>query len=495
MVKKRGRNASRDDGAGGRIAAASDAWSAWGIAGAGATSAARTTAMDGRPPLPGFSLGRRRVDNCAGGAVPGTGSDAPGRRGGPMMPPAGYVLKRHVFEVAAAAAYDIDDGAFGATEDGADCGLGLNLQRRREQRPSRSFVPKVLPPSTADDHNERHHRPKASGNLLARDGKELNFHAVRESMKNRFVASSAGETNAPDTGAPPPPTVDDDDVIVPGIRDLDEEEFVDVAETAWVPTRLLCKRWGVPVPSTVGMSAVTGGGRGRQGKEEDYFRRTVYEPAVADRRRDGDNTTKTTTNGGEVGVSVSDGGATTGALDDESDDAGPPPTRPSAEVFRSIFDAESDMDISSSDDDVDAPEKEEGRDGSTAAQTKEEGEGGGNPEWNGEFANADDSRPPDPIDSSSSCQSVSSSSRTKIRRKRHRRHRRSSRDDSESDEARRMREGTRHGEGRRRRQRDYGSQSDGEESGGSYDGEDSRKKTDKKTKKKKHRSRSRHGKS
>ena len=457
--------------------------------------------MDGRPPLSGFSLGRRRVDNCAGGAVPGTGSDAPGRRGGPMMPPAGYVLKRHVFEVAAAAAYDVDDvddGAFGAraTEDGADCGLGLNLQRRREQRPSRSFVPKVLPPSAADDHNERHHRPKASGNLLARDGKELNFHAVRESMKNRFVASSAGETNAPDTGAPPPPTVDDDDVIVPGIRDLDEEEFVDVAETAWVPTRLLCKRWGVPVPSTVGMSAVTGGGRGRQGKEEDYFRRTVYEPAVADRRRDGDNTTKTTTNGGEVGVSVSDGGATTGALDDESDDAGPPPTRPSAEVFRSIFDAESDMDISSSDDGVDAPETE-GRDGRTKAQTKEEGEGGGTPERNGEIANADDPRPPGPIDSSSSCQSASSSGSrsTKIRRKRHRRHRRSSRDDSEHDEARRTREGTRHGGGRRRRQRDYSSQSDAEESGGSYGSEDSRKRAREKKKKKKHRSRSRHGKS
>ena len=500
-VKKRGRNASRDDGAGGRIAPASDAWSAWGIAGAGATSAARTTAMDGRPPLSGFSLGRRRVDTCAGGADPGTGSDAPGRGGGPM-PPAGYVLKRHVFEVVAAATGgDDDEGAFGAraTEDGADCGLGLNLQRRREQRPSRSFVPKVLP-SAADD-NERRHRPEASGKLLARDGKELNFHAVRESMKNRFVASSAGATDAPDAGAPPPPTVDDDDDdVVPGIRDLDEEEFVDVAETAWVPTRLLCKRWGVPVPSMVG-----GGsdqrlsrqeGRGGQGKEEDYFRRTVYEPAVADRRRDGDNTTKTKTttkNGGEVNASASDGGATTGALDDESDDAGPPPMRPSTEVFRSIFDAESDMDISSSDDDVDAPETE-GRDGSTMTQTKEEGGGSATPERNGEIDNADDSRPPDPIDSSSSCQSASSSSSssTTIRRKRHRRHRHSSRDDSEYDEGRRMREGTRHSEGRRRRQRDYSSQSDGEESGGSYGSEDSRKRTNKKKKKKKHRSRSRH---
>ena len=64
-MKKRGRNASRDDGAGGRIAAASDAWSAWGILCAGATSAARTMAMDCRPALSGFSLGRRRVDNCA----------------------------------------------------------------------------------------------------------------------------------------------------------------------------------------------------------------------------------------------------------------------------------------------------------------------------------------------------------------------------------------------------------------------------------------------
>ena len=425
-----------------------------------------------------------------------------------MPPPGGYVLKRHVFEVDAAAEGGDGGGASGATEDGADCGLGLNLQLRREQRPSRSFVPKVLP-SAADD-NGRRHRPGASGEkLLARDGTELNFRAVRESMKNRFVASSsAGAADAPDTGAPPPPPpptvdVDDDDdgVVPPGTRDLDEEEFVDVVETAWVPTRLLCKRWGVPVPSTVGTSAAAGvgsagGGRGGRGKERDYFLRTVYEPAVADRRRDGNNTTGRTMNGGEVDAPASDGCASNGALDDESDDAGPPPTRPSAEVFRSIFDAESDMDISSSDDGVDAPETE-GRDGRTTAQTKEEGEGGGTPERNGEIANADDPRPPGPIDSSSSCQSASSSGSrsTKIRRKRHRRHRRSSRDDSEHDEARRTREGTRHGGGRRRRQRDYSSQSDAEESGGSYGSEDSRKRAREKKKKKKHRSRSRHGKS
>jgi hypothetical protein len=82
--------------------------------------------------------------------------------------------------------------------------LGLNLQRRREQRPSRSFVPKVLPPSAADDHNERHHRPKASGKLLARDGKELNSDVHRlykwvESLHGMYRSHKHGRQSGSST--------------------------------------------------------------------------------------------------------------------------------------------------------------------------------------------------------------------------------------------------------------------------------------------------------
>ncbi|KAL3766974.1 hypothetical protein ACHAW5_002882 [Stephanodiscus triporus] len=385
---------------------AADAWSAWGMGVGGGgddkgiVATRRTKTIDGRPPLSGFSLGRRRdFDKGDVGVDSETGPDAPVRWKGPI-PPAGYVLRRHVF----AAAKD-NDGVVPSAEDDADCGLGLNLQRRREQRPSRSFVPSVLPPAD----NERHCRStEASGPLLARDGTELNFHAVRESMKNRFVAS-AGTMDAPDIGAPPV-IVDDDDN--PSMRNLNEEEFVDVTSTTWVPTRLLCKRWGVPIPSTMGTSGVaaegsTGGGRGRGGKEEDYFLRTVYEPAVAaDRRRGGDGVMVSRTNGGEDAASKSEGVTMTSSSDDESDAVGPPPTRPSAEVFRAIFDAESDMDISSSDDnddngvdnndgnnnDNDDENDDEiiltkGRDGSTAVHTREERGGGVTPEQNRDITN------------------------------------------------------------------------------------------------------------
>ncbi|KAL3811061.1 hypothetical protein ACHAXA_004572 [Cyclostephanos tholiformis] len=433
--------------------------------------------MDGRPPLSGFSLGRRAASDGSSVVDARPGTDAPRRWRGPL-PPVGYVLKRHVFDVADVAAAAGDAFRAKATKDGADCGLGLILQRRREERQPRSFVPRVLP-SVDDERREQ----KQSGKLLARDGTELNFHAVRESMKNRFVASSTEIANATDPVAPPRTVVAVDDDDHTSKRDPDEEEFVSVFETVWVPTRLLCKRWNVPVPSTVGMSAAMDVGsvseRGRrQGKEEDYFRQTVYEPAVAGRRKDV---------GGERGLSTSnitsDGGVMPVALDDESDSVGPPPTRPTVEVLRSIFDAESDMDISSSDEDESdvGVANMVGRDESGVAKTKEEGgKVGATSKQNGDITNVDNFCPPDPIDSSSSCDfSSSNSSRSTMRgHNRHRRHRRRSRGDGGYDKERKIRE-RRHG------------RSDKDETRG-YHSNDMRKRTKKKKKKKTHRS---HGKS
>jgi hypothetical protein len=92
------------------------------------------------------------------------------------------------------------------------------------------------------------------------------------------------------------------------------------------------------------------------------------------------------------------------AVDDEvSDTVGPPPpTRPSAEIFRSIFDVESDMDISSSDDDESgektarAPTKVKGEE-DRAVVTKK----------NGENANVNNSHLSEPINAHTSCDSDS----------------------------------------------------------------------------------------
>ncbi len=93
---------------------------------------------------------------------------------------------------------------------------------------------------------------------------ELNFNGVWESMKNCL----SHRQERPNIGAPPPTIIDEDPVM----QNLDEEEFVEVTSTAWMLTRWLCRQWGVPVPSTAGMSAMAaeglaGRGQGWGGKE------------------------------------------------------------------------------------------------------------------------------------------------------------------------------------------------------------------------------------
>ncbi|KAL7529102.1 hypothetical protein ACHAWF_002843, partial [Thalassiosira exigua] len=299
-----------------------DAWGAWGAVEDGESGVAAKT-MDGKPPLPGFQLGR---ELGSGDRDRGDKPDAPKRWRGPM-PPSGYVLKRHVFPK--------DDGG-AAPQEGhahvADAGLGLDLRRlgRRSESKPGSFVPKVLPPST-------------SRKMLARDGTKLNFHAVKESMKSRFT-SAATKADAP---AKEVPGEGGDDA-----PDRDAEEWVNVSVASWIPTRLFCKRWGVPMPSTEGASAAAAGlaasTRTPLGREEEYFRRTVYEPVASDQivaNRNGKLESVRKDAAGPMGPGMLPDGSI------EEDDGAPPPTRPSEAAFRSVFDADdSDMDISSSDD-------------------------------------------------------------------------------------------------------------------------------------------------
>eukprot|EP00970_Alexandrium_tamarense_P005056 scaffold825_cov196-Alexandrium_tamarense.AAC.1 len=300
------------------------AWSAWGMgveeggastAAGNVTLAQRTTTLDGKPPLTGFALSQKRMDTTAN-------IDAPKRWKGPSLP-SGYVLKRHVFQPEKLdAASDVNNRL--------DSGLGLDLSSQRtqqhrqhhQQRQPQSIIPRVLPPS--DD------RQPSSDKMMAKNGTEMNFHAVRESMKNRFVTS--GSATEPSRDMAPPAT-------------QHRDEWVDVTITTWLPTRLLCKRWGVPVPSaSEGLSATSTVGDPRPGGEEEYFRQMVYGPVVANQQQTGE-----ATKGGEATTN----GSTDihGTVQDDEDTA-PPPTRPSESVFQSIYDVdESDMDISSSDED------------------------------------------------------------------------------------------------------------------------------------------------
>ena len=100
-----------------------------------------------------------------------------------------------------------------------------------------------------------------------------------------------------------------------------------------------------------------------RGKEEEYFRRTIYEPAVAQRQKgkEGDAAPKVSVDAGRKEAAST--GATVGHATDrgatssgEEEDAGPPPVRPSKDVFRAIFDAGSDI-SSSDDDDRNEPER------------------------------------------------------------------------------------------------------------------------------------------
>jgi len=295
----------------GKVAA--DAWSAWGI---GESPAVKRTTMDGKPPLSGFTLAASTDSQAK--------SVAPKRWKGPTVP-SGYVLKHHVFTKEE----DCDIKESGG--DGMDSGLGLDLQHRQEQQPSRASVPK-LPPSRLQPP------PPPDGKMLSRGGNEMNFHAVKESMKNRFT--SAAETTTTTTNASESEVKDDNN----NKQDMDKEEWVTVEVSTWLPTRLLCKRWGITAPSTVGMSE-TGKGGMVQSKEESYFRQTI----MAEQPDVGSSNTKTPASGSKT---TADSGMQVDNFlgDDDQEDIAPPSERPSDAVFQSIFNAESDMDISSDDD-------------------------------------------------------------------------------------------------------------------------------------------------
>ncbi len=276
-----------------------DAWDSWGM---GKGDSLKAVTSDGKPPLPGFQLGQQ-INN----------DNNFKRWPGPMVP-SGYVLRRHVFltddRVKTAAAYTVNN---------SDCGLGLDLQSRKSQRPFRSTVPTVLP------HSE--HQQQSV--MRARNGTELDFNAVKESMKNRFVSSSGDGNVAATTKS----DAEEDTT--------DKEEWINVTSTSWIPTRLLCKRWGIPLPSTSGAASSTTANTERVSAtgEEAYFHETVLPKQKG---------------GEESGRSIM--GTDTKNREEEDyleetvdgDIVEPPPNRPSNDVFKSIFDASSDMDISSS---------------------------------------------------------------------------------------------------------------------------------------------------
>jgi len=466
-----------------------EAWSVWGVGvGQSASSfSTKITTMDGKPPLSGFTLSQSIDTSHLGNQKP----DASKRWKGPMLP-SGYVLKRHVFPIEDMNAAQV------AAVDRTDSGLGLDLQRHG--RTPRSIIPKVLPPSSSGQKQNQ-----TSEKMLARDGTELNFHAVRESMKNRFV-SSTGTSNAN-----APESADAVNNESNNSQNMDKEEWVRVTVTPWMPTRLLCKRWGVPVPSTAAMSAATGeeasGGRARR-KEEDYFRQTIYEPALAVQRQKGEDMPKGSNvlkelNGEKVTSMSGNGGHRSDNVLEQEEDAGPPPDRPSNDVFQAIFDAESDMDISSSSEDDNGVEQE--RDGQhTTTQTKK-----GISAPNGlddETNNSEKSNPNRIADTNNpkldspennnngevSTTDGSDSYNSHIyakRRKRRHHHRRSRNDPDDSDEDRTERKrGEKHRRKHHRRRRHSGSESDGESDGCGSDDYHERKKS----KKHRHRSRSRH---
>lgn len=300
-----------------------DAWGAWGMGG-GTTSASALTS-DGKSALPGFQLESRHPNNS---------TKRTQRWAGPKLP-SGYVLKRHVFQ----SEQGVKTAVASYTVNNTDIGLGLDLQSRRQQRPSRSSVPKILP-----------HSDQTQQSPSTRNGSELNFNAVKESMKNRFVSCS-GDT------AP----LKSDDNVVRGENEgdaKDKEEWITVTNSSWMPSRLLCKRWGVPFPSTSGAAVVTQTAASTKERaytgEETYFNETVLSKQ-----------SQNDSNGGSGGRIM---GVESKNREDvvyntemvEEDIAVPPPTRPSDDLFRSIFDdAGSDMEISSSDEDEDDDDEEE----------------------------------------------------------------------------------------------------------------------------------------
>jgi hypothetical protein len=301
-----------------------DAWSAWGFgtgSAAGHNAAAKPLTQDGKPPLPGFILSRK--------VLPGVRSiteNANNRWEGPKVP-SDYVLKRHVF-----AKEDNSDPSSANGLDRNDYGLGLDLQARQSQnKPPRREMPIQILPSS-DTSKE------APEKLLAKDGTALSFHAVRESMKNRFVSSTLTTQDSSQEDAP--------NVIEN--KDKESEEWIDVTIATWMPARLLCKRWGVPISTDYGVAADSTVNTKRTGEDE-FFQNTIFDPTVAKRR---DQRTSSETPSKQQTATTASKPAAFDELNDElfESDERAAPTRPSETIFRSIFDVESDMEMSSDDD-------------------------------------------------------------------------------------------------------------------------------------------------
>jgi hypothetical protein len=132
---------------------------------------------------------------------------------------------------------DDNDGDGSAVIDFV-CGLGLNLQRSRlKQQQRREETPKVLPPIFNQQKMLCPTNTAISQKMLARDGTELNFHAVQ------LMTDDVGEST--------PAVINDVDNSA---KNLDKDKCIQITIAPWIPTHLLCKRWGVPFPSTEGIS-------------------------------------------------------------------------------------------------------------------------------------------------------------------------------------------------------------------------------------------------
>ncbi|KAL7471435.1 hypothetical protein ACHAXS_011723 [Conticribra weissflogii] len=295
-----------------------DAWSQWGKMGnidkksdnkAIVISApGHRKTNDGKPPLPGFQLSDEKEF-----------MNSNKRWKGPSLP-SGYVLKRHIF-------LPSTQNSKIPVFDSHDSAPGLDL---RPNRATIARVPQVLPSSGYS---------RVADQSSSLDRKQLNFDAVKESMKNRFVPSS-GETinNIPDASA----GYDRDG------NEKDNEEWVTATTVAWLPSRLLCKRWGLPFPSSTNPSVSKDSRETGITGEEEYFRETVLEPAVEVDRKHRDLKSLPNRNDEIKKVSKSQCPVKIEPYGVE-DDAIPIPNRPPTKLFRSIFDADSDSSLFLSD--------------------------------------------------------------------------------------------------------------------------------------------------
>ena len=167
-----------------------DAWGAWGN---DSESKRTLTTMDGRAPLTGFIVvGSNESDD-----VKSSESVRKKRWRGPVVP-SGYILKRHAFPAEA------DD-------------TSPSARKPSEAKKTSAKIPAVLPQPA-----------KRSSKMLTKTGEELNFHEVKRSMQNRFVAS---------TGASSEARQPENEQANIGPRNLDEEEWIDVAVSSFLPSR------------------------------------------------------------------------------------------------------------------------------------------------------------------------------------------------------------------------------------------------------------------